>query len=243
MPPDEPRVEVTLRIPGLWQQPDEVDRALPIGYRLVEGKLHLPDEMTLDVGATPADDEFADLFRNGCQYPPSDEDQQKILNYKTNVLLSGPGGSMGAAKRMLDAGRAIIHAGGAGVFVDNSGMAHGSDDWLALAGQADDGGAFWAFVATVGTETTVYSIGMHVLGYRDAMIPRTGNDEQDYLMLNEFLGYSYRSGRTIHDGDLMGDEHGPQFRIRAETATHFPPDAPLHNPFGQWRLEAALHDN
>jgi len=40
-----------------------------------------------------------------------------------NIGLTGPGGSMAAALAMMQAGAAIVHAGGAGVFIDNSGVA------------------------------------------------------------------------------------------------------------------------
>ena len=64
---------------------------------------------------------------------------------------------MTAAKQSMAAAAAVLTAGGAGVFVDNSGITHGASDWLALLDSADNGGAYWAFfvVPTLGAATSV----------------------------------------------------------------------------------------
>lgn len=244
--------EITFRIPGMWEHPSQLATKLPKGYSLepedAPGRLILPDKSSIEFRAVPADDEFAAIFADACQRPPSKKDQQTIENYRVNVLLTGPGGSLEAAHRMMKVGAAIIKAGGAGVFIDNSGVAHGSDDWLKLASDPDNklggdyGGVFWAFVATFGSEDEVWSVGMHVIGFRDAVIPRTGDDQADHFMLNNFLGYSYQSGATIVDGDLLGDEKTPMFRVYKEPCDRFEPGAPMHNPYGQWRLERVGED-
>ena len=234
--PDAPP-EVTLRLPGRWSDPRELADALPEGYRLETNRLHLPDGSSVEANALPPDNEFPKLFIDGCQRSPSEEDLRTIENYQVNFCLTGPGGSYDAAKRMLDAGAAVIRAGGAGVFVDNSGLSHPSEDWLDLADDEQDGGAYWAFVMTVGAEDEMYSSGAHVLGLRDAVVPRTGDDQADHFTLNNFLGYTYASGATIGDGDLLGDEDAAHFRVRMEPCTYLPEGSPLHNPYGRWRLE------
>ena len=229
--------EVILRIPGQWSGTDELEEMLPKGCRFDEEGLHLPDGPTLEFKAMPSDNEFPEVFTSACRKPPSDEELQKVKNYKVNFCLAGPGGSLDAAKHMLKAGAAIVHTGGAGVFVDNSAMAHGRSDWLELAGDEEVGGVFWAFVATVGGSVELWSLGMHVLGFRDAIIPRTGDDEADHFALNNFLGYLCESEQTIVEGDLLGDEETALYRVRNEPAERFPPGSPLHNPYGLWRLE------
>jgi len=134
---------------------------------------------------------------------PSQRNRDAIDGYTTNFCLRGPGGSLGSAKGIMRAAAAVLRAGGAGVFIDNSGLSHGSDGWHALTGDPGDGGVFWAFVTFVGGKRDNYTVGMHVLGYRDAIMPRSGDDERDRQVLGCFLGYSYRSGAALADGHVM----------------------------------------
>ena len=74
---------------------------------------------------------------------------------------------------MMQAGAALVRAGGAGVFIDNSTLAHGGQHWLEMT---DDGGPdalSFAFVAIVRGKTEVWTMGMHVLGLRDVVMKRT----------------------------------------------------------------------
>src|SRR3989440_11003262 len=83
---------------------------------------------------------------------------------------------MQAARTMMQAGAAVVRAGGAGVFIDNSTLAHGGRDWLAMT---DDGGPdalSFAFVAIVSGKTEGWTMGMHVLGLRDVVMKRADVD-------------------------------------------------------------------
>lgn len=254
-PVDDDRVddalpEIVLRIPGLWSKPEELMAALPQGAALAPptdpdahfALLMMPDGGSVEVNVLPADDEFAGVFASSCQRAPSQRDREVIENYKVNVCLSGPGGSFEAAHRMMRAGAVILQASGAGVFIDNSGLAHGSDDWHTLTNDPDNspegdwGGVFWGFVSTIRGKDQMWSVGMHVMGLRDAIVPRTGDDELDFLTLHNFLGYSFRSGANIVDGDLLGDELGPRFRAVKEPCSQFPSHSPMFNSYGLWRL-------
>jgi hypothetical protein len=155
-----------------------------------------------------------------------------------NICLTGRGGSIAAAKRIMAGAAAVLAAGGAGVFVDNSGIAHGATDWRTLLDSADEGGVYWAFISTVRGEDELYSVGMHILGFRDAIIPSTGNDEYDHRALNSFLGYTAFSGATIEEGEVVSDTVLPTFRVHMQPDDRVPADAPMFNPYGRWRLVA-----
>ncbi len=152
---------------------------------------------------------------------------------------AGPGGWLGAATRLLRAGAAVVRAGGAGVFVDNSGRAHPSRDWIDLAKAPDDGDAYQAFVSLFAGKIDLWSVGMHVFGLCDAVIRRGGDDEAACFDITSFLGYTLLPEVVIADGDYAGDYEGspPRFLLRKEATTFPPPDSPLHNPYGRWRLE------
>ena len=82
----------------------------------------------------------------------------------------------------------------------------------------------------------LYSVGMHILGFRDAIIPSTGNQEYDSRTLHSFLGFTAFSGAAIQDGDMVGDPVLPTFHAHTQADDRFPADAPMFNPYGRWRL-------
>lgn len=229
--------EVTLRIPGTWSRPEEFYERLPRGCRCTENSLVLVDGAEFELNVLPADEEFPRIFAGSCPKLPTESERERIENYKVNICLTGRGGSIEAAKRLMAAGAAVLSAGGAGVFVDNSGIAHGATDWLKLHDSADDGGVYWAFIIAARSEDQVYSIGMHILGFRDAIIPATGNHEYDSRTLHSFLGFTAFSGAKLRDGEMVGDPVLPTFRVHTQADDRFEADAPMFNPRGRWRLE------
>jgi hypothetical protein len=230
-------IRVTLRIPGDWTGPDDFLKRLPKGCRCDGETLTLADGTQFEFNPLPADEDFPRIFADSCPKTPTDDECRRIENYTTNVCLSGLGGSIASAKQLMAGAAAVIAAGGAGVFIDNSGLAHGATDWRTLFNSADDGGVYWAFVSTVRDDHEFYSVGMQILGFRDAIIPQLANQEHTYQALHSFLGYSAFSGATIRDGEVVTDPVLPALRIRPQPHDRFPPEAPMFNPFGQWRLE------
>ncbi|MEE8460082.1 MAG: hypothetical protein V3S08_09410, partial [Phycisphaerales bacterium] len=140
--------EIGVRIPGTWSCPASLEKALPPGYGITPGWLHLPDGDRLQVFPHAPDDEFAGIFATACRGVLPARERRNIKRYGVNVCLAGRGGSVEAAKRMMKAAAALVRAGGMGVFIDNSGTAHVGRDWLELEGDPDDGATFPAFVAS-----------------------------------------------------------------------------------------------
>ncbi len=123
------------------------------------------------------------------------------------------------------------------MFVDNCGSTHSPQDWLELAGDDGDGGVYWALVHLAGGPEAMFSIGMHCLGCRDVELPNPPDPGRGMYVLHNFLGYSYRSGVTLADGDPIRSEEGPSHRLRAVACERFPAGTPFHNPYGVWVLE------
>src|SRR5262245_44144264 len=123
-------VTVALRIPGQWSHPRDLVRRLPAGWRLTPERLIAPDVTPVEFGALAADDQFAQIFRSSSRRPATEDELATVDGYTVNVVLSGPGGSPRAARAMMEAGAAVVRAGGAGVFIDNSALAHGGGYWL-----------------------------------------------------------------------------------------------------------------
>jgi hypothetical protein len=66
---------------------------------------------------------------------------------------------------------------------------------------------------------------------------KTGCDCTLRKTTNLGIIYSAFGGATIRDGEVVTDPVLPALRIRPQPHDRFPPEAPMLNPFGQWRLE------
>jgi len=228
-------IETALRIPGKWSGPEEVVRRLPAGCRLTSEALILPDATQVEFGAVLADDQFARIFRTSCRQPATDEELATVDDYTVNIYLSGPGGSLESAGRMMQTGAAVVRARGAGVFIDNSALAHGGQQWLAMA---DDGGPdalSFAFVAIIGGKSDVWTMGMHVLGLRDIVMKRADIEADDFDII-EVIRYLARGEKPVDDGHIIADLGGPRFQAFTQDSPEELVGSPMHNPFGRLKL-------
>lgn len=230
-----PPVEIALRIPGQWSRPQDLIERLPVGFRLTPEALVLPDGVRVEFGAVDADAQFAGIFRTSCRQPATDDELETVDGYTVNVVLSGPGGSMQAARTMMQAGAAIVRAGGAGVFIDNCGLAHGARNWLEMAADGGPDALSFAFVAIVRGEADVWTMGMHVLGLRDIVMKRADLESGDFDIV-EVIRYLCQGEKPVADGHLLADLHGPRFQVFEEDCMDIRARSPMHNPFGQLRL-------
>lgn len=228
-------ITIALRIPGKWSHPKELIERLPAGYRLTPEALILPDKAEIEFGAMDADNQFAEIFRSSCRQPPTEEELATVAGYTVNVLLSGPGGSLQAARTMMQAAAAIIRAGGAGVFIDNSALAHGGQQWLEMTEDGGPDALSFAFVAIVSGKADVYTMGMHVLGFRDVVMKRADVEKGGYDIV-EVIRYLCQSEKPVDDGHVIADLDGPRFRAVAEMSPAQRPGSPMHNPFGRLKL-------
>ena len=232
---NEPAVPVTiaLRIPGKWSHPKELVERLPAGCRLTGEALILPDKTEVGFGAAQADNQFAKIFRSSLRQEATAEELATVDSYAVNVFLSGPGGSLEAARTMMQAGAAIVRAGGAGVFIDNSALAHGGQHWLAMTDDGSPDALSFAFVAIIRGDADVYTMGMHVLGLHDIAMKRADVEAFDIV---EVIRYMSASEKPVDDGHVIADLEGPRFRACARDSPQELARSPMHNPFGRLKL-------
>jgi hypothetical protein len=228
-------VEVALRIPGNWSHPRKLVESLPAGYRLTPEALIMPDGTKIEFNPLPPDDQFAEIFRSSCRRPATEEELARVNGYTVNVCLSGPGGSLEGARKMMEAGAAIVRAGGAGVFIDNCGLAFGGQLWLEMTDDASSDAVSFAFVGIVRSETEVWTMGMHVLGMRDVVMQRAEVEEGGFDIV-EVIRYLARGDKPVGDGHVIADLSGPVFQVFAAESPDQTEGSPMHNPFGRLRL-------
>lgn len=228
-------ITVALRIPGTWSHPRELVQRLPAGCRVTAEGLILPDATQVEFGAMEADDQFAKIFRSSCRQPATKEELATVDGYAVNVVLSGPGGSMQAALTMMQAGAAIVRAGGAGVFIDNSALAHGGEHWLEMTEDGGPDALSFAFVSIVRGRAEVWTMGMHVLGLRDIVMKRADVEAGGFDIV-EVIRYLARNEKPIDDGHILADLDGPRFQAFTQDSAEGPAGSPMHNPFGRLKL-------
>src|SRR2546421_9847061 len=228
-------VTIALRISGKWSHPRELIERLSAGCRLTPETLILPDKAEIGFGAMKADDQFAQIFRSSCREPATAEELATVDNYTANVLLSGPGGSREAARTMMQAGAAVVRAGGAGVFIDNSALAHGGRDWLAMTEDGGPDALSFAFVTIVRGRADVWTMGMHVLGLRDVVMKRADVEEGGFDIV-EVIRYLSRGEKPVDDGHVIADLKGPRFQAFTQPSAEGRMGSPMYNPFGRLKL-------
>ena len=136
---------------------------------------------------------------------------------------------------MLQAGAAVIRAGGAGVFTDNSLLAHGGTHWIEMA---DDGGAdalSFAFCGIVQGQQEVRTIGMHIFGLPEFVMRRSDADADDTALL-DIIRYACAADHPIGNGHLLADANGSRFKAEAAESKQSKPGSPMYNPYGQLNL-------
>jgi hypothetical protein len=229
-----PSIIVDLRIPGRWSNPKDLIGRLPNGCRITPQSLTLPEGARMDLGFFPPDEQFPKIFRSICRRSsPSKKELASVDGYKLNVTLSGRGGSMEAARAIMKAAAMIVRAGGAGVFIDNSALAHGRELWIEMT---EDGGIdalSFAFVNIVQANKDIWTAGMHVLGLRD-MVLRRGDIEREFDIV-ELIRAMVRGDKLV--GNILSDGNGSWFNCYEEDCDPKMAGTPMHNPFGRLRLE------
>jgi hypothetical protein len=230
---------ITLRIPGDWSHPGKLVERLPPGFRLSPEALALPNGTKIDFVAMAPDDEFAGIFESSCRRPPTQNELAVVARYSVNIGLTGPGGSLESALTMMQAGAAIVRAGGAGVFIDNSALAHGGETWLELTEDGGPEAISFAFASIVRGREEVYTMGMQVMGFPNILMRSRDVDERGETVI-EIIRYICGGGRPIGVGHVLADDQGhPRFQVLAKLDDEFGAQSALHNPFGTLKIVGA----
>ncbi|MDB5339280.1 MAG: hypothetical protein JWN70_4899 [Planctomycetaceae bacterium] len=227
--------QITFRIPGAWSHPRELVERLPPGFRLSPEGMRLPDGTEIEFSPVPPDEQFPQIFATACRRPPTDDELEILGRYTVNVVLTGPGGSLESALTMMQAAAAIVRAGAAGVFIDNSAMAHGGDDWIAMTEDGGPDAISFAFTSIIRGEPEIYTMGMQVMGFPDLLMRSADVDERGETIV-EIIRYLCGGDRPIDIGHMLADENGPRFQVVAKEWDEFDPDSSMHNPYGRLKV-------
>jgi hypothetical protein len=207
-----------------------------------------------DYSQDQPDDRMVDAFSvSADRVVPSfgERDHAAVADHKSVAYILGP--AAGAADafavslRMLAVVGAIFDAGVDAVKTESSGIAHGRDRWLYLAGLAAtvrgrEGQApvlYAAFVRRpLSTGLVYYSCGMHLLGEADVELT-AADDDRGLEWMDGLARYLLvdRAGADVRDGDTFGlAESGIRRVLRHRPCVRHREDDLFFNPWGYWRL-------
>ncbi|MCE9554831.1 MAG: hypothetical protein K8T91_15865 [Planctomycetes bacterium] len=226
---------ITLRIPGCWSHPRELLERMPAEFVLRPEVLVAPDGTEFEFTPVPPDQQFPGVFQSACCRPLEEEQRTAIAGYTVNICLSGPGGSLATALAMMQAGAAVLRAGGIGVFIDNSARAHGGEDWLAMTEDGGSDAISFAFVSVIRGRGHMYTMGMQVLGFPNLLMrPLPGEEPGESLV--ELIRYISAGGPAVDVGHVLADEVAPRYQVVARENDEFPPESAMHNPHGRLKI-------
>lgn len=231
MNPKSAAIEIAFRIPGTWAHPGELVERMPPGYQLSPDGLILPDGQRVEIAPLQPDKQFAQIFASSCRRPATPDEQERVNLYTVNIGLMGPGGSLEAARTMMEAAAVIVQAGGAGVFIDNSSLAHGGEQWLDFAEDGSPDALSFAFVSVVRGPTEVWTMGMHVLGLPEIKMRRADIEPTGDLII-DVLRSMCQGDKSVDRGHVLVMEDGQPLQVVSKAESEFPAESPLYNPFG-----------
>lgn len=144
---------------------------------------------------------------------------------------------MESASAMMRSALPLLKAGGAGVFVDNSALSFGASHWSEMAEFCDADALTFSLVNIIRGNQDIYTVGMHVLGQPDLIMPIKSAGEEGALIIDLMLKTA-TSGRTIEDGGQIELPNGQAFRVRKIPDEDFQAGLPMHNPWGRLQLSS-----
>lgn len=228
-------VNIAFRIPGNWDHPEKLVNQLPEGFQLLAESMRLPDGSEVELHMMPPDDQFLDIFMQSSRTRPTAEEINIVGDYRVNICLTGKGGSVESAARMMTAAAAIVSAGAAGVFIDNTAVAHAGHKWLELTADLGIEAITFAYIGIIANAGEVWTMGMHVLGQPDVRMSKQDADANDQLII-EIMSYLAASEKPMDDGHVIADLSGPKFSVTRTDSPEETVGGPMHNPFGQLKL-------
>lgn len=226
-------------IPGPWPDRDACFNAVMHdsgGYVMIgESLLHLASSFKCEIEFHGPDPAMERAFSASGSHWRDTPAMDAIAQHRSVVYLIGQGGTRAAAEAMIRASAALLDAGGLGVKVESSGLAHPVEKWHALVSNLHLFSAHEALVVYV-TGEEIYSCGMHLLGLPDAIT--AGADRQDGVeLLRVFTRYLFSEAPELRDEQTFAaDAAAPSYRLRRDHGIVYPPGSLFANPEGYWRL-------
>ncbi|KLD76633.1 hypothetical protein FZ025_16165 [Xanthomonas hyacinthi] len=230
---------IVLCIPGPWQDRSQFLAAIVRGSGgyLFAGRIlrHVQTGDAFELQYEPRDPRMAAAFAAAGPHWRGSAEMARIDAHASVAYLIGVGGSRVRAEAMMAAAAALLEAGGLGVKVESSGVAHSAAAWRQLCAERSQCSAHRAYVLNV-TGAQVHSCGMHHFGMKDAIVAVQAASDP-VALLHSFTWYLFTEASAMREGHTFSvAPQAPRYRLDAEPGTQFQPGDLFANPYGLWRL-------
>jgi hypothetical protein len=180
-----------------------------------------------------------------------------VLYVVSGPVISGEARAVGLS--FLNLGKRLLEAsGGIGIKSDSSGISHSRSRWVQFAESAARDPAhgwsalFHAYVVyPIGSETDLYSCGMHLLGAPDLIVDQATIEAaakadktpaaaaaELFRVFGMYLLMECRTGQFASGHTFSIERDAPRYRVIWEACAGYPEDSYFFNPFGRWRFTA-----
>ena len=177
----------------------------------------------------------------------SADDQNAVEKHTAvNYVLSESmdvGAECDISLKMLSFVAAAFHLGALAVKGESSGIAHGRKRWLELYERSKDkeqqiSALYRAWVRLpISDSSKFYSVGMHLLGMRDAEIESSETAIEDLDMFLLYLSVDGGDSKIVSGETFSKDQRSSVYGIDEVRCSRFPEDDFFHNPYGVWSLQ------
>jgi Domain of unknown function (DUF4261) len=234
-------VQTVVGIPGAWISRTDIVTSIAKqsdGFLFAGGVImNRTTQQGVKLEVYEHDPELPQAFARAGHRALTQADLDAIAAHTYTLYLVGQGGSVDAARRIMEIAVGLLKAGGIAVKVESTGIAHSARDWLTFAAHPEATALYHAYVVLIGEEGTYYSCGMHNLGLRDAIMSGATDAKTATSLLETFLLYTLLEAPTLRDGHTFSmNANAPSYRLTTEVGQTYPADSLFYNPFGMWRL-------
>lgn len=237
----EKEMEIVLCIPGPWADRSELVQSIvkDSGGYIFAGMvlMHLETKQSYELEFCGPDERMASAFEASGPHWKNTAEMELISSHKSVCYLISKGGSIESAHSIMNAANALLDAGGYGVKVESTGLAHPPKDWKEQCKYNYLFKSHSSYVVYITLEST-YSCGMHNFGLPDAIV-ESSDSENPSELLRVFTHYLLSESPVIKEGQTFSvDSDSPAYRIKAHPPINYGESSLFNNPFGMWKLQA-----
>jgi len=207
------------------------------GYLIVGDVLmNIENRFSCDIVIEGFDSGMLNAFMAAGAHWRGTPEMAAIATHQSVVYLIGKGGSRANAEALMKAAAGLLKAGGLGVKVESTGIAHDADAWLDFTSNLHLFTPHCALVLYVtGLET--YSCGMHNFGHKDAITLGQGDRAATAELLKAFNWYVLTESPRLVDGESFAvSRDAPVYTIHAHPGIQYEANSLFTNPYGAWYL-------
>jgi hypothetical protein len=230
-----PAIEIAVRIPTQFVTPEELFTHLPEGYYAADNFICNEQGALAGIYPMPPDTQFETIFRRSYRVKPQEKELRLVKDYKLNLCLCGPGGSLDAAWSMMQAASAVLHASQSGIFIDNSGLSHGASQWIELTEDGSIEAMSFAFINLIRGLDGIFTFGMNAFGLPDLELGYSDVDEVGSQLV-DLLQHVCASQEHIQAGDWVGGDECPRYQATLTAPRIENRQSIMFNPHGKLRM-------